>query len=41
MGKQNENGAEDIKRAIIAALNLLSRWELKLIYWIVRELISR
>ena len=38
---EKRNGAEDIKRAIIAALDLLSGWQRKLIYWIIRDMISR
>jgi len=29
---------EELKRAIIAALDLLDRWQLKVIYWIIREI---
>ena len=40
MKEQNQR-MEEIKNAIIAALDLMDRWQLKLIYWIIREIISR
>ena len=30
---------EKIKKAIIAALGLMDGWQLKLIWWIIREII--
>ena len=33
------NSKEKIKAAIIAALDLLDGWQIKLIWWIIREII--
>lgn len=39
--QEQENRMEEIRNLIISALNLMDRWQLKLIYWIIREIISR
>ena len=35
----NGKGKENIKAAIIAALDLLDGWQLKLLWWLIREII--